>query len=197
MGSEISNFQAPFTANIEISFGEEETVTVREVRRNVPNNIQNRRGDQGVGRQAGEIDQQEHAAQQAGVTREVGGTAGGQQRDLGGATGANLAIPGCSSDGSQNNKGQVRKQNVTFVKAGNCHKAGCRRGTAGRHTAVTGSSTQTLARASKAGKRKLTETITLDKSDSSDSETVEEMEHRLARIFDMKFKRRRGPDSMY
>ena len=151
MGSEISNFQAPFTVNIEISCGEEETVTVREVRRNVPNNIQNRRGDQGMGRQAGEIGQQEHAARQAGVTREIVGMAGGQQRDLGGATGASLAIPGCSSDGSQNNKGQVRKQNVTFVKAGNCHKAGCRRGTAG-NTAVTGSSTQTLARTSKAGK---------------------------------------------
>ena len=90
-----------------------------------------------MGGQAGQVDRQEHAAQQAGVTREVGGMAGGQQRDLGGATGADLAIPGCSSDGSQNNKGQVRKQNVTFVKAGNCHKAGCRRGTAGDN-AVTG-----------------------------------------------------------
>ena len=172
-------------------------MTVREVRRNVQSNIQNRRGDQGVGRQAGEVDQQEHAAQQAGVTREVGGMAGGQQRDLGGATGADLAIPGCSSDGSQNNKGPVRNKNVTFVKAGNCHKAGCKRGTVGRrHTAVTGSSTQTLVRASKAGKRRLTETITLDKSDSSDSETLEEMEQRLARMLEMKFKRRRGPDSL-
>merc|ERR1712082_313090 len=67
MGSELSNFQAPFTANIEISFGEEETVTVREVRRNVQSNIQNRSGDQGVGRQAGEADRQEHAAQEAGL----------------------------------------------------------------------------------------------------------------------------------
>merc|ERR1712082_144889 len=51
MGSELSNFSTPFTANIEISFGEEETVTVREVRRNVQSNIQNRqgqRGDQGA-----------------------------------------------------------------------------------------------------------------------------------------------------
>ena len=82
--------------------------------------------------------------------------AGGQQRDLGGATSADLAIPGCSSDGSQNNKGPVRDKNVTFVKAGNCYKAGCKRGTIGRrHHAVTGSSTQTLVRASKAGKRLL------------------------------------------
>merc|ERR1712030_246192 len=115
----------------------------------------------------------------------------------GAAGGANLAIPGCSSDGSQNNKGPVRKQNVTFVKAGNCLKAGCRRGTVGRrHTAVTGSSTQTLVRSSKAGKRRLTETITLDKSDSSDSETLEEMEQKLARMLEMKFKKRRGPDSL-
>ena len=115
-------------------------MTVREVRRNVQN-TPNRSGDQGVGRQAGEADRQEHAAQQAGVTR-AGGMAGGQQRDIGGASSADLAIPGCSSDGSQNNKGPVRDKNVTFVKAGNCYKAGCKRGTVGRRrNAVTGSST--------------------------------------------------------
>ena len=48
------------------------------------------------------------------------------------------------------------------------------------------------------GKRKLTETITIDKSesDSSDSgESLEEMEQRLAKMLQMKFKRRRGPNS--
>ena len=108
MGSEISNFQTPFTANIEISFGEEERVTVREVVRNVP-----------VGRQVGETDRQEQAAQraavtradqqagvaraaQAGVTRETGGTAGG--RSALEANGQGLATPGCSSDGSLGKK---------------------------------------------------------------------------------------------
>ena len=50
----------------------------------------------------------------------------------------------------------------------------------------------------KPGKRKLTETITIDKSesDSSDSgESLEEMEQRLAKMLQMKFKRRRGPNS--
>ena len=92
-----------------------------------------------------------------------------------------------------------RDKNVTFVKAGNCYKAGCKRGIVGkrRHNAVTGSSTPALARGSKAGKRSFTETITLDKSDLSDSdESLQEMEEKLARMLEMKFKRRRGPDSL-
>ena len=124
--------------------------------------------------------------------------AGGQQRDIGGASSADLAIPGCSSDGSQTNKGPVRDKNVTFVKAGNCYKAGFKRGIVGkrRHNAVTGSITPALSRGSKAGKRSFTETITLDKSDSSDSdECLEEMEKKRARMLEMKFKRRRGPNS--
>ena len=204
MGSELSNFSTPFTANIEISFGEEDVVTVREVRRNVQSNTANRQGqhgDQGVGRQAGEGARQEHAGQQAGVTRAVGGMAnGGSQKDLGGATSADLAIPGCSSDGSQNNERLARDKNVTFFKAGNCYKAGCYKWSIvgkRRHNAITGSSTPALARGSKAGKRSITETITLDKSDSSDSdESLQEMEEKLARMLEMKFKRRRGPDSM-
>ena len=64
-----------------------------------------------------------------------------------------------------------------------------------RHKA-TGSSTPALALGSRAGKRRITETITLEKSDSSDSdESLQEMEAKLARMLEMKFKRRKGPDS--
>ena len=125
--------------------------------------------------------------------------AGGYQKDLGGATSADLAIPGCLSDGSRNNERLARDKNVTFFKSGNCYKAGCyKRGIVGkrRHNAVTGSSTPALVNGSKAGKRRFTETITLDKFDSSDSdESLEEMEKKLARMLEMKFKRRRGPKS--
>ena len=85
------------------------------------------------------------------------------------------------------------------MKAGNCYKAGCKRGIVGRrHNAVTGSSTPAPTNGSKSGKRKLTETITLDRSDSDSSdsdESLEEMEKKLARMLEMKFKRRRGPNS--
>ena len=126
---------------------------------------------------------------------------GGSQKDLGGATSADLAIPGCSSDGSLNNEKLARGKNVTFFKAGNCYKAGScyKRGIAGkrRHNALTGSSIPALARGSKAGKRSITETITLDQSDSSDNdESLQEMEEKLARMLEMKFKRRRGHDSL-
>ena len=93
-----------------------------------------------------------------------------------------------------------RQGTKTFFKAGNCYKAGCyKRGIVGkrRHNTITGSSTPALARGSKAGKRSITETITLDKSDSSDSdESLQEMEEKLARMLEMKFKRRRGHDSL-
>ena len=65
-----------------------------------------------------------------------------------------------------------------------------------RHKATTGSSTPALALGSRAGKRRITETITLENSDSSDSdESLQEMEEKLARMLEMKFKRRKGPDS--
>ena len=79
------------------------------------------------------------------------------------------------------------------------HKAGCTRGTlVKRHNAETGSSTPALTNRGKSGKRKFTETITIDRSDSDSSdseESLEEMEKRLARMLEMKFKRRRGPNS--
>ena len=70
--------------------------------------------------------------------------------------------------------------------------------TAVQCSAVTGSSTPALTNRGKSGKRKFTETITIDRSssDSSDrEESPEEMEKRLARMLEMKFKRRRGPNS--
>ena len=189
MGSEISSFQTPFSANIEISFGEEELLRVREVWRNTPT----RNREQLVGEQAEENDRQEHAALQAGVTTAGGAgvtRAGGQRRDIGGALGADLAMQGCST----NNTEPGRNRNVTFVKAGKCYRPGCKKGNVGRrHNPVTGSITP----AQKSGKRKSTETITLDRSnsDSSDEESLEEMEKRLAKMLELKFKRRRGPNS--
>ena len=204
MGSEISSFQTPFSANIEISFGEEELVRVREVWRNTTT--------RNSGEQAGQNDRQEHAALQAGVTNSggagvtvttaggagvtrAGGATGGQRRDIGGAPGADLAMQGCSTDNTE----PGRNRNVTFVKAGKCYRPGCNKGNVGkRHNPVTGSITPASTNGSKSGKRKITETITLagSNSDSSDNEeSLEEMEKRLAKMLELKFKRRRGPNS--
>ena len=71
MGAEISSLQTPFSANIEISFGEEESVRVREVWRNTP--ARNR--EQIAGEQDG--DRQENAGRQAGVTNEGDGSGTG------------------------------------------------------------------------------------------------------------------------
>ena len=216
MGSEISSLQTPFSANIEITFGEEELVRVREVWRNTTT----RNREQVVGEQAGQNDRQEHAAIQAGVSNaggagtvttgdegvtrtggavttmggagvtRAGGATGGQRRDIGGAE---LAMQGCSTDST----GSGKTRNVTFVKAGKCHRLGCNKGNVGRrHNQLTGSITP--ASTNKSGKRKITETITLagSNSDSSDNEeSLEEMEKRLAKMLELKFKRRKGPNS--
>merc|ERR1712055_814038 len=121
----------------------------------------------------------------AGVTR-AGGATGGQRRDIGGAPGADLAMQGCSTDNTE----PGRNRNVTFVKAGKCYRPGCNKGNVG----ITPASTN----GSKSGKRKITETITLtgSNSDSSDNEeSLEEMEKRLAKMLELKFKRRKGPNS--
>ena len=150
MGSEISSLQTPFSANIEITFGEEELVRVREVWRNTTT----RNREQVVGEQAGQNDRQEHDAIQAGVSNaggagtvttasgagvtRAGGATGGQRRDIGGAPAADLAMQGCSTDNTE----PGRNRNVTFVKAGKCYRPGCKKGNVGRrHNPVTGSIT--------------------------------------------------------
>ena len=104
-------------------------------------------------------------------------------------------MQGCSTDNTE----PGRNRNVTFVKAGKCYRPGCKKGNVGRrHNPVTGSITPAPTNGSKSGKRKITETITLDRSnsDSSDNEeSLEEMEKRLAKMLELKFKRRRGPNS--
>ena len=152
-------------------------VTVREVRRNVQNGTANRPGQQGVQgteRPAGGGAQQRHTGQQVERVNRAGGSVangGSQQRhDLGGATSADLATPGCSSDGSLNNERMARGQNVTFFKAGSCHKRGIA-GKKRRHNASLGSCRPAPARGSQAEQRSITETITLE-SDSSDNESL-------------------------
>ena len=192
MGSDLSRFQTPFSANIEISFGEEESVRVREVWRNTTRS---------TGEQAGQTDRQEHAALQgvtnsggagatvttaggSGVSRS-GGATGGQRRGIGGAPGAD-SVQGGSTDNSEHG----RNRNVTFVKAGKCFHKGK------KHNQLTGSITP--ASTNRLGKRKITETITLagSNSDLSDTEeSLEEMEKRLAKMLELKFKRRKGPNS--
>ena len=101
----------------------------------------------------------------------------GGQKDRSGANGSSL---------------NVRKQNVAFHKVGNCRQtAGQKR----RHTASLGSCRPTLAREGQAESGRVTEIIKVD-SDSSDGESLEEMEERLARMLQMKSKRRRGEDSL-
>ena len=202
MGSEISSLQA----NIEITVGEEELVRIGEVLRNTLA----RNGEQVVGEYT---DRQGHAAMQAGgrkagdvevvttagdagVTRAGGagtggaggtraGAAGGQRRDFGGVE----ALQGCSTDST----GSGKTKNVQFFKAGRCHRLGCNKGHVGRrYNQMSG-----LITPASTGKRKITETITLagSNNDSSDEESLEEMEKRLAKMLELKFKRRKGPNS--
>ena len=83
---------------------------------------------------------------------------------------------------------------MTFFKAGNCHKQGIA-GQKRRHNVSLGSCRPAPARGGQAEQRSITETITLD-SDSSDNESLQEMEEKLARMLERKFKRRRGHDSL-
>merc|ERR1712236_198071 len=106
------------------------------------------------------------------------------RRGIGGAPGAD-SVQGCSTDNSE----PGRNRNVTFMKAGKCSHKGR------KHNQLTGSITP--ASTNKLGKRKITETITLagSNSDSSDTEeSLEEMEKRLAKMLELKFKRRKGPN---
>ena len=209
MGSEFSSIQAPFSANIEITVGEEELVRVRELWRNIT--ISNR--EQVAGERT---DRQEHATRQAGahdvggadvtttggagVTRAGGavstaggagitrtGEFGGQRRNIGGVE----ALQGCSTDST----GSGKTRNVSFIKAGRCHRLGCNKAHVGRrYDRMNGLITPAL---NMPGKRKITETITLagSNTDSSDEEeSLEEMEKRLAKMLELKFKRRKGPN---
>ena len=123
----------------------------------------------------------------AGSTR-AGGETGGQRRDIGGVE----ALQGCSTDSA----GSGKTRNVSFVKAGRCHRLGCNKGHVGRrYNQMPGSITP--ASTNMSGKRKITETITIagSNTDSSDEESLEEMEKRLAKMLELKFKRRKGPNS--
>ena len=164
MGSEFSNFSTPFTANIELSFGgNDDVVTVREVRRNVHNGMANRPGQQGVQgteRQAGGGAQQRHTSQTVERVNGAGGSVAtgrsqqrqGGQEDLGGATGSSL----------NDERLKARKQNVAFYKAGNCrHKQGIA-GQKRRHTASLVSCRPAPARGGQAESGRVTEIIKVD-----------------------------------
>merc|ERR1712215_668442 len=115
-----------------------------------------------------------------GATPRAGGV-GGQRRDIGGAE----ALQGCSDS-----TGWVKTRNVTFIKTGRCHRLGCNKGCTGRrydrmNGLITPSSAKELE------KRKAIETITITGSDieSSDEESLEQMEKRLAKLLELKFRR--------
>merc|ERR1711947_22317 len=109
------------------------------------------------------------------------GGVGGQRREMGGAE----ASQSCSDS-----TGSVKTRNVTFIKTGRCHRLGCN-GCNGRRFdrmsgLITPSSTKELE------KRKAIETITITGSDidSSDEESLEQMEKRLAKLLELKFRSR-------
>ena len=92
-------------------------------------------------------------------------------------------------------RSKARKQNVAFFKAGNLHRQGIA-GQKRRHNVSLGSCRRALgARGGQPELGSVTETITLD-SDSSDNESLQEMEEKLARMLERKFKRRGGHDSL-
>ena len=135
--------------------------------------------------------QQRHPGQTAEHVNRAGGVAnrGSQQRhqgqaDLGGATGRSL----------NDERLKARKQNVAFFKVGNCHKQGIA-GQKRRHNVSLGSCRPAPARGGQAEQGSITETITLD-SNSSDNESLQEMEEKLVRMIEQRLKRKRGHDSI-
>ena len=203
MGAE---FSTPFTANIELNFGgNDDVVTVREIsRRSIPNssvrNRQQQQRAQGQAEQhgaAGGGPQQRHQGQAERV-RSTGGnvaSGGSQQRhqgqaESGGSTGGNRSL--------RNERSQARagiRQNVTFLKAGNLHRPGMA-SQERRHKVSLGSRRRAPgAREGQAGQGSVIETITLE-SDSSDNESLQEMEEKLVRMIEQRLKRKRGHESL-
>ena len=142
---------------------------------------------------AGGGPQQRHPGQAAERVNRTGGNVangGSQQRhqvqaDLGGVTGGS----------SLDERTKARKPNVAFFKAGNLHRPGIA-SQERRHNVSLGSRRRALgARGGQAEIGNVTKTITLD-SYSSDNESLKEMEEKLARMLETKFKRRRGQDSL-
>ena len=89
---------------------------------------------------------------------------------------------GCSSD----NNGPIRTRNVTFIKAGRCHKLACKGHTGRRYDRPH----DLITPATNVSETKTTETITITDMESSDEESVERLEKRLAKLLELKFKRR-------
>merc|ERR1712208_225881 len=105
----------------------------------------------------------------------MGGGIGGQQR-MGGAE---------SSQSCSDSTGSVKTRNVTFIKTGRCHRLGCNGCTGRRFDRMSGVITPSSAK--ELEKRKAIETITITGSDieSSDEESLEQME----KLLELKFKR--------
>ena len=97
-----------------------------------------------------------------------------------------------------NERSQARagiRQNVTFFKAGNLHRPGMA-SQERRHKVSLGSRRRAPgAREGQAGQGSVIETITLE-SDSSDNESLQEMEEKLVRMIEQRLKRKRGHDSL-
>ena len=194
MGSELSSIKAPLSVNIELTVGEEELSRMRELW-----NLTVNTRDHGDGERA---ERQEHANRQAsardtgstvnatlggaGVTRAGGAvsTAGGATARAGGLGGnrRDMDSAGCSSD----NTGPIRTRNVKFIKSGRCHKLACKGHTGRRYDRSHG----LITPATNVSETKTTETITITDMESSDEESIERMEKRLAKLLELKFKRR-------
>ena len=190
MGAELSSIRAPLSVNFELTIGEEELDKVREFWDHTVNNREHEDGER--------AERQEHANRQAGardmgstgnatstggagVTRAGGAvsTAGGAMARAGGIGGhrRDMDSAGCSSD----NTGPIRTRNVKFTKSGRF----CKGHTGRRYDKSHGFITP----ATKASETKTTETITITDMESSDEE-VEWMEKRLAKLLELKYKRR-------
>ena len=178
MGAELSSIRAPLSVNFELTIGEEELDKVREF---WDHTVKNRDHEDGEKAEMHEHARRANAqvtgstnatlAQGAGVTRVVGaaGGLGGHRREMDSA--------GCSSD----NTGPIRTRNVKFTKSGRFCKGHTGRKYDKSHGFITP--------ATKASETKTTETITITDMESSDEE-VERMEKRLAKLLELKYKRR-------
>ena len=195
MGSELSSIKAPLSVNFELTIGEEELDKMRELWNHTVNNREHEDGER--------AERQEHANRQAnardtgstanatltggaGVTRAGGAvsTAGGATVRAGGLGGhrRDMDSAGCSSD----NTGPIRTRNVKFIKSGRCHKLACKGHTGRRYDRSHG----LITPATNVSETKTTETITITDMESSDEESIERMEKRLAKLLELKFKRR-------
>merc|ERR1711936_828782 len=194
MGAELSSIDAPISVNFELKVGEEELAKVREWWRQVDGTKTDRQGNDTRGAHyaggAGNA-----AMGGAGATRTGGAVSNGtRQQGAHYGRGAAATTSGAvstmggaeASQSGSDSTGSVKTRNVTFI-TGRCHRFGCKVCNGRRIDRMNGLITPSSSK--ELEKPKTIETITMSDSDE-ESETLEQMEKRLAKLLELKFRSR-------